>query len=100
MQLGLTRIENAIVRDILRKYKNDYSFYYYGSRVKGTYTKSSDLDILVKGETEMPSKTISELRERCDLSNLGFIVNFTDYNKIDKSSYNLIKDDLVDIFED
>lgn len=100
MKLGLTRIEDAIVRDILRKHKNDYSFYYYGSRVKGTYTKSSDLDILIKGETEMPLRTVSELRERCDLSNLAFIVNFTDYNRIDKSFYDLIKDDLVDIFED
>ena len=41
---GVTEKEEKIIKDILRKYP--YDFYYYGSRVKGDFTKASDLDIL------------------------------------------------------
>lgn len=94
MIIGVTEQEQKIVFDILSKYK-EYSFYFYGSRVKGTYEKTSDLDILIKGKKEMPLSVLARIKEKMDESNLPYIVNFTDYHKIDESFYDQIKEDLV-----
>ena len=97
MILGVTREEEKIIVGILNGYKKDYDFYYYGSRVKGTFNKTSDLDILIKGTSEMPLLDLVELKEKFDESKLPYIVNFTDYNGLDEKFYNLIKNDLVPI---
>lgn len=95
MKLGITTKEHYIILYILKEYFGKYSFYYYGSRIKGNFYKTSDLDILIRGEQEMPLKELVELKEKFDESKLPYVVNFTDYNSIDKNFYNLIKDDLV-----
>lgn len=95
MEFGISKNEHHIILNILKEYFDRYSFYYYGSRVKGTFNKTSDLDILIKGNQEMPLKNLVELKEKFDESKLPYIVNFTDYNNIDDNFYSLIKDDLV-----
>lgn len=95
MKFGISKNEYSIILNILKEYFDRYSFYYYGSRVKGTFNKTSDLDILIKGNQEMPLKNLVELKEKFDESKLPYIVNFTDYNSIDDNFYSLIKDDLV-----
>lgn len=95
MKFGITKKEHDIINVILREYMQKYSFYYYGSRVKGTYNKTSDLDILIKGKKEMPLSELVQLKELFDNSKLPYIVNFSDYNSIDEKFYNLIKDDLI-----
>ena len=97
MNLGITDTEQEIIKNILKEYQNTYSFYYYGSRVKGTFEKTSDLDILIKGKIEMPISVLSEIKEKFDKSNLPYIVNFSDYNSIEKNFYNLIQKDLIKI---
>ena len=37
---GVTEKEKKIKNEILEEYKNQYSFYYYGSRVKGNFSKT------------------------------------------------------------
>lgn len=95
MILGVTPEEQKIINKILNEYKNNYAFYYYGSRVKGNFSKTSDLDILIKGEQEMPLSDLAQLREKFDDSKLPYIVNFTDYNGLNEKFYNLIKNDIV-----
>ena len=95
MKQGITNKEQEIIENILNKYEKEYSFYYYGSRVKGTFNKTSDLDILIKGKEEIPLSELVQIKEKMDESKLPYIVNFTDYNIIDENFYNLIKDDLV-----
>ncbi len=97
MGLGITEKEHNIVLEILKEYFDKYSFYYYGSRIKGTFNKTSDLDILIRGNQEMPLRDLAELKEKFDESKLPYIVNFTDYNAIDEKFFNLIKDDLVSV---
>ena len=87
--------EHKIITDILKNYMDEFLFYYYGSRVKGNFNKTSDFDILLKGANEMSLFALVQLKEKMDESKLPYIVNFTDYNSIDKIFYNLIKDDLV-----
>ena len=62
MVLGITDKEQHIIEGILDAYADSYSFYYYGSRVKGNFEKTSDLDILIKGEKKMPLLVLSELK--------------------------------------
>lgn len=97
MELGITEKEHNIVLEILKEYFDKYSFYYYGSRIKGTFNKTSDLDILIRGNQEMPLRNLAELKEKFDESKLPYIVNFTDYNAIDEKFFNLIKEDLVQV---
>jgi len=99
MILGITKKEQEIIENILKKYQNSYSFYYYGSRVKGYFEKTSDLDILIKGEEEMPLSLLADIKEKFDKSLLPYIVNFADYNVIDKLFYERIKSTLVPITE-
>lgn len=95
MVLGITDKEQRIIEGILDAYADSYSFYYYGSRVKGNFEKTSDLDVLIKGEKEMPLLVLSELKEKFDASYLPYVVNFSDYHNITPDFYEHIKQDLV-----
>ena len=95
---GVTETEYNIVKSILALYSADYAFYFYGSRVKGNYSKVSDLDILIKGATEMPLTTLESLKQQFNDSSLPYIVNFSDYHKMDANFYKCIEKDLVSVF--
>jgi predicted nucleotidyltransferase len=58
-----------ILKNILSKYP--YRFYAYGSRVKGTAKKYSDLDICYY---DIPRKEILDLNQDLKDSDLSFIV--------------------------
>lgn len=92
---GVKELEENIIKNILAPYMNEYDFYYYGSRVKGNFEKTSDLDILIKGNKEFSFRDLELIKFQFDQSDLSFIVNFVDYNKIDKYFYEIIKNDLV-----
>jgi len=94
MTYGITKEEQNIIRSIFSKYKN-YNFYYYGSRVKGTFEKTSDLDILIKGKSEMPLNTLADIKDEFDESSLPYIVNFADYHSITPEFYKRIEKDLI-----
>jgi len=94
---GLNKQEEELINSIIEPYKKEYEFFYYGSRVKGNFEKTSDLDILIKGEKSIPYSSLETIKFMFDKSNLPFIVNFSDYNNIDENFYNMIKKDLVKI---
>lgn len=93
---GMTSEEQQAVEEILAPYMKDYSFYYYGSRVKGNFSNLSDLDILIEGDIS-PDK-LSKLKYEFNESiKLPFIVNLALKNSMDEYFYNLIKNDLVKV---
>ncbi len=92
---GITEKEEQIIKDILQKYP--YEFYYYGSRVKGDFTASSDLDILLKNDTEVPYSIIEKLKREFNESRIPYIVNISIYSDIDTYFYKLIEPSLVKI---
>lgn len=98
MILGISDSDEKIIKRILGMYNENYEFYYYGSRVKGTFEKSSDLDILIKGNKEMPYSEKDTLEVLFDHSDLSFVVNFSDYYTITEDFYKLIEKDLVKVF--
>ena len=93
--IGITSDELNILKDIFEPYQRDFRFACYGSRVKGGFEKTSDLDILICGKEAMPLETLEEIRQKCDDSRLPYIVNFCDFHKVDPDFYKLIEKDLV-----
>lgn len=89
---GITEKEEKIIKDILRKYP--YDFYYYGSRVKGGFTKASDLDILTNG---LSYSELEEIENQFNKSRIPYVVNLSLKSNMDEKFYNLIKNDLVKI---
>ena len=94
---GVTEKEQEIISNIFKFYRKKYEFYFYGSRVKGDFSKVSDLDVMIKGVNKAEYEDIETLKTLCDNSDLPYIVNFSDYHNLDEHFYNLIKDDLVKI---
>lgn len=92
---GITSDELNILNGIFEPYHPDFRFACYGSRVKGGFEKTSDLDILICGKEPMPFETMEEIKQKCDDSRLPYIVNFCDVHKIDADFYKLIEKDLV-----
>ena len=89
---GVNAKEEKIIKDILVKYP--YDFYYYGSRVKGDYTRSSDLDILTE---KISYSELNEIENKFNKSRIPYIVNISQKCNMDEKFYNLIKNDLVKI---
>ena len=94
---GVTDKEQDIINNIVKLFTDKYKFYLYGSRVKGDFSKVSDLDVMIKGVNKAEYEDIETLKTLCDNSDLPYIVNFSDYHNLDEHFYNLIKDDLVKI---
>ena len=92
--IGLSEKEQKVIKEILDEFPH-YEFYYYGSRVKGDFSASSDLDILIKGALEIPILTLAKLKEKFDESSLPFVVNFIDYYSTDENFYKKIEKELV-----
>jgi predicted nucleotidyltransferase len=80
-----------IVKNILQKYP--YIFYAFGSRVKGTHRKLSDLDLCFMDA--IPGNILEHIREDFEESNLPFTVDLVDWNTCDDKFRSLIKPDLT-----
>lgn len=95
---GVNEKEQKIIESILSKYRDKCSFYYYGSRAKGNFDKTSDLDILIKGHERMPIETFEQLRREFDESWLPFVVDLHDFHCVADRFYQQIKPSLIDVF--
>ena len=79
-----------IVKNILKKYP--YTFYAYGSRVKGNNRKFSDLDLCYR--ENIPMKIIAEIRENLEASSLPYRVDLVFWNDLSSRFQKLIEGDL------
>ena len=97
MIIGLNENENKIINNILKKYEDNYDFFYYGSRVKGNFRQGSDLDVMIKSldGNQVHYRIIDELKGLFDVSALNFIVNFVDYYDIKNDFYKNIENHIV-----
>ncbi|MBA3239088.1 MAG: nucleotidyltransferase domain-containing protein [Parachlamydiaceae bacterium] len=76
---------------ILEKYA--YTFYAFGSRVKGNPRRFSDLDICFF--ENIPWNVRAHIDEDFEESDLPYKVDVIDWNACDETFQNLIKKDLV-----
>ena len=94
-ELLMSNQDKKILTQILSKYP--YQFYAYGSRVKGTNRKFSDLDVCY--QEEIPSYKLVEIEEELENSDLSFIVELVSWNHMRPAFQKVIQKDLVLISE-
>ena len=82
-----------IVQDILKKYP--YTFYAFGSRVKGTQRHLSDLDLCFMDN--IPWNVRAHIDEDFEESDLPFTVDIVDWNMCDENFRTKIAKDLIQI---
>ena len=80
-----------IVEDILKKYP--YTFYAFGSRIKGTQKHFSDFDLCVKDP--LPPGGWSHILEDFEDSNLPFKVDIVQWEYTSPQFKTIIENDLV-----
>ncbi len=93
--LGVTDGELAVLKSIFAPYQSAYRFECYGSRVKGGFEKTSDLDVMITGADAVPFDVLDEIKQKCDDSVLPYIVNFCDRRRVSESFYESVKNDLT-----
>ncbi len=77
--IDLTPHDWDVVQRILRTCVPGYEVWVFGSRVKGTAKKYSDLDVAVISEQPLPIATMAELRQSLDESDLTIKVDVVDW---------------------
>ncbi len=75
---GIAPQDLALIKNILGNYSNCYVF---GSRIKGTYQKYSDLDICIK--QPISDYEIELLNEQFTKSNIPFKIDLSIYQELD-----------------
>lgn len=77
---GLSNEVYLKIMDIVKKYK--YDFYIFGSRARGNYKKSSDIDIAIYGK--LTDKEEFYIRNDFDIINIPYTVDLVFVNKTEK----------------
>ncbi|MBU4485085.1 nucleotidyltransferase domain-containing protein, partial [bacterium] len=70
-----------VISAILDHLSQNTEIYFFGSRVDGTSHKSSDLDVLLKGETQINLAKIALIKENIENSDIPFNVDILDYHR-------------------
>jgi len=87
----MSKQDKKILEQILSKYP--YRFYAYGSRVKGTARKYSDLDICY--QENIPSYVLMEIERDLEESHLPFIVELVNWKYMQPVFQKIIHKDLT-----
>jgi predicted nucleotidyltransferase len=68
------------VRTILRQHVHGGEVFAFGSRVSGHAKVFSDLDLMIKAPGGLPWRTLADLRESFEASDLPITVDIVDWN--------------------
>jgi predicted nucleotidyltransferase len=74
-----------MVRAILQQYLPQAQVWAFGSRVKGTARKTSDLDLCVDNKAPLSFEALATLRDVFSESNIPYKVDVVDWQTIDDS---------------
>jgi len=81
------------IKGILAEYAGGCEVRAFGSRINGTATKHSDLDLAIVGNGKLERRTKMLLREAFEESDLPFRVDVIDYNAVSESFRAIIDND-------
>ena len=73
-----------MLKDIFAKYCPKAEIWAYGSRIKGDAHDGSDLDMVVKSFND-ETKNIIELRQMLNDSNIPFLMDIAEFDKLPES---------------
>ena len=85
------------LKDIFTKYCPKAEIWAYGSRVKNDCHSGSDLDSVVKSFNE-DNKHLCELKDLLNESDIPFLIDIQDFEKLPKYFQDEIKKEYVRIF--
>lgn len=85
------------LKDIFTKYCPKAEIWAYGSRVKNDCHSGSDLDLVVKSFNE-DNKHLYELKDLLNESDIPFLMDIQDFEKLPKSFQDEIKKEYIRIF--
>ena len=83
-QIAITAEQRALILALLAQHLPDTEVWAYGSRVIGTSTEKSDLDLVVFATPEQ-SAAVGQLREEFEESNLPFRVDLFVWDDVPSS---------------
>jgi len=81
----------SLVQDILRAYIPGARVWAFGSRVKGTTRRGSDLDLAIDTGGPLPSYVKSRLADAFDGAPLPFNVDLVDLHDISSEFQNIVE---------
>lgn len=85
------------LKDIFTKYCPKAEIWAYGSRVKNDCHSGSDLDLVVKS-FNADGKFVYELKDLLNDSDIPFLMDIQDFEKLPKSFQDEIKKEYIRIF--
>lgn len=88
--IDITGEQRTILDALLHQYLPGVDIWAYGSRVKGTARRYSDLDLVAFSAPEQRS-AVYELKEALDESNLPFLVDLHVWDEIPESFHEIIR---------
>ncbi len=86
-----------ILLEIFKSYCPDAEIWAYGSRINGEAHEASDLDLVVKSFNDV-NKSLFELKELINDSDIPIIVDILEFDKIPLSFQKEIEKDYISIF--
>lgn len=92
-KIEIDKNDKEVLLDILSKYP--YRFYVYGSRVKGSSKRYSDIDICTLDN--ITSKEIYAIKEALEESNITIKVDLVSVAELSKEFFRNIKKDLIEL---
>lgn len=96
--LQLSETQHQIVSEIISGVvQAPYEVFAYGSRTKGEARPYSDLDLLIKAEEKLPLKTLYQLKDQFEFSDLNFRVDIQDWFNISTEFLSQIEDSLIQL---
>lgn len=81
-----------LLRRILGQHLPGWEVRLFGSRVRGTARKFSDIDLVVVGASAVPEQTLTDLRDAFDDSDLPYKVDVLDWQAITPEFRKVIED--------
>jgi len=79
MAIDLRSVDLEIVLEVLRDFVPEFEVRAFGSRVRGTARRTSDLDLAIMTEARLPLSRLADLREAFSESALPFKVDLVDW---------------------
>ena len=96
--MNLTKEErDSVISIIKNNVSNKVRVFFFGSRMDGTSSKSSDLDVLLHGNSPIELGQISIIKEQLEQSNLPFKVDVLDYHRCSEQMLKNIAGNLIEV---
>lgn len=90
MSLDVRPDHLRMIQHILSQHIPNQSVIAFGSRVKGTAKKTSDLDLCIMGEQSLPFATLAHLRDAFSLSSIPYQVDIIEWATVSPEFQDII----------